>query len=199
MWLANEKSLAAQGVGRTPYEGHTYEGTGLRSMSPLYVAESGVEDRNRVRHNDVHPDSTQVEDHMPSLPEILEEAGIPLNPSLLESNTNNIRRSNAEEGRNKRGKKSKRNRAARRNRNNRANRKKRKGCRRLRGERRRNCLNALRQCRSLKKRKKKKCRADALQAAFNENPSQQVKSDLFSFLKNITESKSNSYLLRGCI
>lgn len=201
MWLANEQSLGEHGEGRTPYEGHTSEGTGHRNMSPLYVAESGVEDNKRVRHNDVHLDSTQGEDHMPSLSEILEEAGTPLNPSLLKKKANNVRRGSSEEGRGRRGKKSKRNRTSRRNRNNRVNRRKQKGCRRLKGESKRNCLNALRQCRSLKKRKKKKCRADVLQAALDEDPDPNP--DLFSFLKNITEMSGTEachyhYLKKCC-
>lgn len=190
MWLANERSIAEHTEGRAPHEGDTSEGTRHKSMSPpLYVAESGVEDGNRVRHNDVHPESIQGEDHMPSLPEILEEAGISLKPSLLKTKTTNVRRGSSEEGRKRNGRKNKRNRTAKRNRNNRLKRKNQKGCRRLRGANRRKCLNALRQCRSLKKRKKKKCRADALQAALNEVSGVREETDIFSFLKNITESK----------
>lgn len=198
MWLANERPIA-------PQEGDTSEGTRHTEMSPpLYVAESSVEDGNRVRHNDVHPESIRGEHHMPSFPEILEEGGISLKPSLLKTKTTSVRRGNSERSGKRNGKKNKnRNRTSKRNRNNRLKRKKQKGCRRLRGASRRKCLHALRQCRGLKKRKKKRCRADALQAALSEASGVREETDIFSFLKNITDMNGKeachyNYLKKCC-
>ena len=166
---------------RDTHEGHNSDGRRHEDLSSL-------EDGHRVRHNNVHPDNAQGEDHMPSLSGILEKKGITLKPSFLESRTSNVRRGN-EESRNRNGKKSKRNRVSRRNRNKRLKRKKQKGCRRLKGESRRKCLDAFRQCRNLRKRMRKKCRADVIEAALNEASGTREQSDIFSFLKNITESK----------
>ncbi|KAG0721416.1 hypothetical protein GWK47_006366 [Chionoecetes opilio] len=204
MWLVNDRSVAEHNGGGEPPEGYASEQIRYKNiLQPVYVAEPELEARNRVKDNDVHPESALGEDHMPSFPEILEEAGITLKPSLLKSKTTNKRRGNSEESRKRKGTKSKRNKKARRNRNNKMKKKKQRSCRRLRGESRRKCLNALRQCRSLKKRKKKNCRAAALQAALNEASGIRKESDIFSFLKNMTrmsgkEACHYNYLKECC-
>lgn len=192
MWLENDQSDEGHDRGSAPSEGHTSEGT-------RHSGRSALEDGHRVRHSDVHPESLQGEDHMPSFPEMLAEAGITLDSSLLESKTTSARRGSGEERRNRNGKKNRRNRGGRRSRKNK-NKKKKKGCRRLKGEERRKCQDALRQCNNLKKRKKKRCRADALEAALSEASGR--REDIFSFLKNITEMSGKEachyHYLKSC-
>ncbi|XP_069195894.1 uncharacterized protein [Procambarus clarkii] len=190
-----------------------------RGLSPSYLPESGLQETrlerlglNDERHahgGDVRHahggDVRHAHDgdirhahegdmgHFPRFQEILDSAGIHLDPSLLRNLTslNRLKR-NRNEGQKRGGdrkkpKKPKKNKKP--NKQKRGKNKGSKGCRRLKGRKKKQCRSAFKRCKTLRGKEKKACQAEASRAFLDDSGSNDTvpEDDMFSFIKNITE------------
>nr|XP_053654074.1 uncharacterized protein LOC128703443 [Cherax quadricarinatus] len=174
-----------------------------RGMSPLHVAETGLErfgagdvslqeDDEGLEEDD---EGLQEDDvgHFPRLQEVLDDAGIHLSPSLFRNLTEASRpkRNRTREPKKKGSKKNKRKspKNKKKKTKNKKNGKGAKNCRKLKRNAKKACREAFQRCRDLRGKAKKVCRAQAAQTYPDRpSPNETVpEDDMFSFIKNITE------------